>query len=103
VYKAQVWRQSGAEWGGGHPGQKIPNYLVPAILTTIFCCLPFGIVSIVYAAQVDSKARTGDIAGAMAASNNAKKWAWLSAGFGIVAIAVSIIIQVIGLLAAAAT
>ena len=25
------------------------NYLVVAILTTICCCMPFGIVSIVYA------------------------------------------------------
>ncbi|MBW7905398.1 MAG: CD225/dispanin family protein [Phycisphaerae bacterium] len=102
MYRAHLWRQAGAEWGGGQPGQKIPNYLVPAILTTIFCCLPFGIVSIVYAAQVDSKARTGDVAGAMAASANAKKWAYLSAGFGIVIAAISIVIQVIGFMAAAA-
>ena len=33
----------------------IPNNMVWAILTTLFCCLPFGIVSIVYAAQVDGK------------------------------------------------
>ena len=35
--------------------EQIPNYLVQAILVTIFCCLPFGIVSIVYAAQVNGK------------------------------------------------
>ena len=29
---------------GGYP-QHIPNYLVQAILVTIFCCLPLGIVS----------------------------------------------------------
>ncbi len=45
----------------------IPNYLVFAILTTVFCCLPAGVVSIVYAAQVNSKVAMGDIAGAMAA------------------------------------
>ena len=33
----------------------VPNYLVQAILTTIFCCLPFGIVAIVFAAQVNGK------------------------------------------------
>ena len=27
--------------------QNIPNHLVWAILSTLFCCLPFGIVSIV--------------------------------------------------------
>ena len=47
--------------GGGAPP---PNYLVWAILTTIFCCLPFGIVSIVFAAQVNGKYAGGDYAGA---------------------------------------
>ena len=28
------------------------NYLALAIISTIFCCLPFGVVSIVYATQV---------------------------------------------------
>ena len=61
----------------------VPNYLVQAILTTIFCCLPFGIVSIVYAAQVNSKLAIGDYAGAMASSKSAKTWAWVSFGVGI--------------------
>lgn len=60
-------------------GPKPSNNLVWAILTTLFCCLPFGIVSIVYAAQVDSKYNSGDYAGSLAASENAKKWAIISA------------------------
>ena len=60
-------------------GPKPPSYLVWAILTTLFCCLPFGIVSIVYAARVDSKYNAGDLAGSLEASNNAKKWAIISA------------------------
>jgi hypothetical protein len=50
-----------------------------AILSTLFCCLPFGIVSIVFAAQVDSKYNAGDYAGSVNASENAKKWAIISA------------------------
>ena len=46
------------------PGEYIPNHMVWAILTTLFCCLPFGIVSIVHAARVDSLSAAGDIAGA---------------------------------------
>ena len=69
-----------------HPAQRyqqdVPNYLVQAILVTIFCCLPFGIVSIVYAAQVNSKLAVGDYAGAVEASQRAKTWAWWS--FGVV-------------------
>ena len=30
-------------------GEYIPNHMVWAILTTLFCCLPLGVVSIVYA------------------------------------------------------
>ena len=58
----------------------IPNHLVWAILSTLFCCLPLGIVSIVYASQVDGKRAAGDIAGAREASDKAKFWAMLSAG-----------------------
>ena len=67
-----------------HAQAPVPNYLVPAILTTLFCCLPFGIVSIVYAAQVNGKAQTGDRAGALESSRKAKMWAWISFGVGLV-------------------
>jgi hypothetical protein len=63
-------------------GQSVPNYLVQAILVTIFCCIPFGIVSIIYAAQVNSKLAIGDVAGAMESSRSAKLWAWISFGIG---------------------
>jgi len=58
----------------------VPNYLVWAILATLCCCLPAGIVAIVYAAQVDGKLSSGDYEGALAASNNAKMWSWISFG-----------------------
>ncbi len=50
------------------------NYLIEAILVTIFCCQPFGIVSIVYAAQVNSKFAIGNYEGANNASKSAKNW-----------------------------
>ena len=50
------------------------NYLVESILVTIFCCLPFGIAGIVFAAQVNSKFESGDIEGAIKSSEEAKKW-----------------------------
>ena len=73
----------------------IPNYLVFAILTTVFCCLPAGVVSIVYAAQVNGKIQEGDVAGAMEASKNAKLWAMISAGLGVAVIALWFIFVVI--------
>ncbi|MGI9085838.1 MAG: CD225/dispanin family protein [Aeromicrobium sp.] len=72
---------------GGHQspgGQKPPSNLVWGILTTLLCCLPFGIVSIVYAARVDGKWSAGDAAGAQSDSDNAKKWAIIAAITGAV-------------------
>lgn len=65
------------------PAPNVPTYLAQSILCTLFCCLPAGIVSIVYAAQVSSKLGAGDYAGAMQSSENAKKWAWVSFGVGL--------------------
>ena len=73
----------------------IPNYLVPAILTTLFCCLPAGIVSIVYAAQVDGKVATGDRVGALQSSANAKAWAWISFGAGFILIGLPVVLFII--------
>jgi hypothetical protein len=56
---------------GGPPP---PNYLVWAILSTIFCCLPLGIPAIVFASQVNSKWQMGDYAGAQDSSRKAKNF-----------------------------
>ncbi|MFZ0773062.1 MAG: CD225/dispanin family protein [Candidatus Sulfotelmatobacter sp.] len=68
---------------GQVPGVYVPNYLVFAILATVLCCLPAGIPAIVYAAQVNGRLQAGDIAGAQAASRNAKLWCWISLGAGL--------------------
>ena len=52
----------------------VPNHMVGAILTTLFCCLIGGIVAIIYAAQVNTKLAQGDIAGAQSASKTAMGW-----------------------------
>jgi hypothetical protein len=70
--------------GGPPKGAKPDTYLVSAILATLFCCLPFGVVAIVYAAQVDSKWHAGDQAGAQEASGKAKLWSNVSALTGVV-------------------
>jgi hypothetical protein len=77
------------------PGQTVPNYLVFAILATAFCCLPAGIPAIVYASQVNSKLQAGDLAGAQAASNNAKMWCWISLGLGLAVIALSVMVGIL--------
>lgn len=112
-----AWRAAGTipELSGGAPQEggpvqayspppiqgapiKVPNYLVHAILCTLCCCLPFGIVGIVYAAKVDGLANTGNTAAALEASGKAKMWCWIGLGVGLV---VNIII--VGLQIAAGT
>ncbi len=79
---------------GGYQ-EYIPNHLVWAILSTLFCCLPLGIVSIVYASQVDGKRAAGDIAGALEASGKAKFWAMLSAGLALIPILLYLVFVVV--------
>jgi hypothetical protein len=86
----------------GMPAQDIPNYLVWAILATVFCCLPFGIVGIVYAAQVNSKLAGGDVNGALAASKNAKTWTLVSFFCGLAVIGFYFVMMILGLLAGGA-
>lgn len=76
-----------------------PNYLVFAILVTIFCCQISGIVSIVFAAQVNSKWNAGDYEGALSASKNAKLWAWISFAVGFAIVAIFTLLSVFGVLA----
>ena len=83
--------------GGTGPPIHVPNYLVQAILVTIFCCLPFGIVSIVYAAQVNGKIASGDVREAMRLSKQAKLWVWVSFGTGIAIYGIFVILPVLAL------
>lgn len=68
----------------GAPPPHVPNYLVHSIVATLLCCLPTGIVGIVYASQVNSKLGAGDLAGAKAASDKARLWSIISLAAGAV-------------------
>lgn len=67
---------------------KPSSYMWLAILSTLLCCLPLGIVSIVYASKVDSNWATGNYNDAIANSEKAKKW-------GIASIATSFVLGII--------
>ena len=68
----------------GPVGFPPPSHLVWAILSTFFCCIPIGVVSIVFGSQVSSKWATGDLEGARRASANARTWAIVSAVCGVI-------------------
>jgi Interferon-induced transmembrane protein len=81
------------------PTEQVPNYLVQAILVTIFCCLPFGIPAIVYAAQVNSKLAGGDYAGALDASGKAKTWCWVGFLCGLIPTLLYLVMMIIAIAA----
>lgn len=66
-------------------GEQMPaieNHLVLAVLTTLFCCLPFGIVSIVYSVQVNSALNARNYELAKINSQKAKYWGSLALWLG---------------------
>ncbi len=75
-----------------------PTYLLFSILTTLFCCLPFGIVGIINSASVNGKFISGDIEGAEKASRNAKTWSIVALCCGVLSIVIYIICVIFCLL-----
>lgn len=65
------------QYGAVQPGSDEPcppTNLVWAIISTVLCCLPTGIVAIIYALKVSNKYREGDIEGAKRASETGAWW-----------------------------
>ena len=78
------------QYAQGPPPVKPNSHLTWAILSTLFCCLPLGIVSIVYAAKVDGLYNAGDYAGAYNASNQASNYALWGTIIGVICIIMGI-------------
>lgn len=77
----------------GYSVPPVPNHMVGAILTTLFCCLIGGIISIVYASQVNTKLALGDYAGAQTASRKAKNWIVVNIVVGIIGGIIGVLVQ----------
>lgn len=85
------------QYGGPQNGApaKPDNYLVWAILVTICCCLPLGIVAIVYSCQVNNAYSLGNYDLALKKSQDTKKWCMIAAIVGIVYWIVMLILQLV--------
>lgn len=78
---------------------KPDNFLVWAILSTVLCCLPLGIVAIVYANKVDGLWYAGKYDEAEDALKKAKMWTYISAGVGVAsAVLYTIILLIIAMM-----
>ena len=80
----------------GMPTQPKPdNNMVWAILSTVLCCLPTGIVAIVKASKVDNLYMQGNYQGAVDAAKSAKTWAIVGAIISLICSILYIIFVVI--------
>ena len=75
-------------WGQSEPD----SHLVWAILCTVLCCIPLGIVSIVYSTKVSGLWAQGRYAEAQSAADSAKKWAIIGAVVGAVSYVIGVVL-----------
>lgn len=83
---------------GGIPPLKPSNWLWQSIVATVLCCIPLGIVGIVYATRVDSNYFAGRYKEADRAAKQAKMWTLIAVAAGLIYIIVWSILFASGLL-----
>ena len=76
----------------------VSPHLCIAILTTIFCCLPLGIVAIIYGVNANAYIAAGDNANAKKSSSLALSWSIAALVVGLIVIAIWVIPYLITLL-----
>lgn len=74
------WPQGGASTASGSAPD---TWLWQSIVATLVCCLPAGVVAIIYAAQAQSAIGAGDYATAAAKASTARTWTLVSVGLGV--------------------
>ena len=87
---------TGYQNNGQKPEINYVPYLVLSIISTVCCCLPFGIVGIVYAAKINSSMAAGNYEEAKNAAKSAKIWIIASAVVGLIVEVIYIIFAFIG-------
>lgn len=76
-------------------GARVPNHMVGAVITLIYCLIP-GIIALIYANQVNSKLAQGDYEGAVSASKIANCWIIVGAALAVIVILFGMINGMLG-------
>jgi len=63
--------------------RKIETSLIKSILAAFCCCIPFGIIGIIYAVQADKLLKKNDLAAAAEAGHKSDLWSNLAIGVGL--------------------
>ena len=77
---------------------KPKDYLVESVLVTLFCCMVFGILGIVYSVQANSAFSSGNITAANEFSAKAKQWVTYGFWCGIAVVGIYAILVLMGAL-----
>lgn len=72
--------------GNSYSIDKPDNNMIWGILCTVFCCIPFGVYSIILASKVNGLYNSGNYDEAQKTADDAKKWAIIGAVVGLVGI-----------------
>jgi hypothetical protein len=85
------------------PAYEVSNHLplsiTAAVLTLCCCCIPFGVVPVIFSTQVNSKLAIGDYDGAQSASKNAKLWSWICISIALAVFVLNMLLQVLAAVA----
>lgn len=81
-------------YGGYAQPVKVDPWLWQSIVATLLCCLPAGVVGIVFASKSQSAAAVGDIAGAQRYAGTARTWTLVAVGVAVLGIVAYIVLFV---------
>jgi len=79
--------ECGASPNAAHfPGtsQTVDNQMVKAVLVSVLCCLPFGIIAIIKSSEVNGKLAAGDVVGAQMSASSSSNWSNMGMMFGLI-------------------
>ena len=87
IYQQPTYQQPPPQ----QPRPPFNSHMLGAVLSTIFCCLPFGVVAIIYAANANSHYGSGQYDLAYSSAGKAKFWSRLAIFLGFLGILLSFI------------
>ena len=76
---------------GGQALPKVDTWLWQSILVTLVCCLPLGVVGIVFASQAQSAINVGNVAEAEQKARTAKLMSLIGGGIGLAVLVIYLI------------
>jgi len=79
------------------------TWFIESILVTIFCCMPFGVVGLVYAVQVRSMIEIGRLDLAENFSKQAKNWTIIGFFIGLCIVFLWVLLVILSFLSGVAT